>query len=58
MRTLRRLLVRFLKREDGPTSVEHAVMLFLIVVVCISAVSALGTKANSKFAATGNSLGS
>ncbi|MCX7702428.1 MAG: Flp family type IVb pilin, partial [Gemmataceae bacterium] len=29
-------LVNFLKREDGPTAVEYAVMLALIVVVCIA----------------------
>ena len=28
---------RFLRAEDGPTAVEYAVMLALIVVVCVSA---------------------
>ena len=39
----------FLKREDGPTAVEYAVMLALIVVVCITAITALGTNANKTF---------
>jgi len=41
--------VKFLKAEDGPTAVEYAVMLALIVVVCIAAITALGGNANSTF---------
>jgi pilus assembly protein Flp/PilA len=41
--------VRFLQAEDGPTAVEYAVMLALIVVVCITAITALGTNANKTF---------
>lgn len=40
---------RFLASEDGPTAVEYAVMLALIVVVCLAAISSLGTAANSTF---------
>src|SRR5262249_41657161 len=40
---------RFLQKEDGPTAVEYAVMLALIVVVCISAITALGGNANKVF---------
>jgi len=39
----------FLVSEDGPTAVEYAVMLALIIVVCISTVTTIGTKANAKF---------
>ena len=39
--------VHFLKREDGPTAVEYAVMLALIIVVCIAAITSLGTNANA-----------
>ena len=42
--------IQFLKREDGPTSVEYAVMLALIIVVCIAAITTLGKNANSTFA--------
>lgn len=35
--------------EEGPTAVEYAVTLALIIGVCVSAVSALGTSANQKF---------
>ena len=40
----------FLKAEDGPTAVEYAVMLALIIVVCITAITAVGTNANKTFA--------
>jgi pilus assembly protein Flp/PilA len=41
--------VNFLKREDGPTAVEYAVMLALIVVVCIAAVTTLGNNVNDVY---------
>lgn len=50
-------VVNFLKREDGPTAVEYAVMLALIIVVCITAITTLGTKANATFTTVGNELG-
>src|SRR6516165_5072729 len=49
MGSLLRPVVRFLRREDGPTSVEYAVMLALIIVVCIVAVTSLGSNANQVF---------
>jgi pilus assembly protein Flp/PilA len=42
-------VVRFLREEDGPTAVEYAVMLALIVVVCIASITTLGTNANNTF---------
>ena len=51
----------FLKREDGPTAVEYAVMLALIIVVFIAAISALGSNAQGTFnkvASTVNTAGS
>ena len=41
--------VRFVKSEDGPTAVEYAVMLALIVVVCIGAITTLGGNANKVY---------
>ena len=49
MNTLREKLVKFLKSEDGPTAVEYAVMVALIIVVSIAAIGALGTKVSSTF---------
>ncbi len=40
-------IVNFLKEEDGPTAVEYAVMLALIVVVCLAGVTSIGTNANA-----------
>jgi pilus assembly protein Flp/PilA len=49
MRGLYRSVADFLKAEDGPTAVEYAVMLALIIVVCITAITALGSNANKTF---------
>jgi pilus assembly protein Flp/PilA len=48
---------RFLKSEDGPTAVEYAVMLALIVVVCLTAIQSIGTRANSTFNNVAQQLG-
>ena len=57
MRTLGRFALNFLTTEDGPTAVEYAVMLALIVVVCITAITTLGTNANNTFSYTANKIG-
>ena len=52
MPTIRRIarhFCRFVKFEDGPTAVEYAVMLALIIVVCIAAITTLGSNANNTF---------
>ena len=49
MQVWRQAVVQFLEREDGPTAVEYAVMLALIVVVCIGAITTLGKNANNTF---------
>ncbi len=51
-------LVEFLKREDGPTAVEYAVMLSLIIVVCLTAISAVGTNASTTFTTVSGQLSS
>jgi pilus assembly protein Flp/PilA len=50
-------VVEFLHAEEGPTAVEYAVMLALIIVVCLVAITALGTSANATFGNVGNSIG-
>ena len=47
---------KFLKSEDGPTAVEYAVMLALIVIVCLTAIKAVGQNANAKFNMVSNAL--
>ena len=49
MRKFAQCVVNFVQREDGPTAVEYAVMLALIIVVCITAITAIGTNANKTF---------
>ncbi|MGB9690015.1 Flp family type IVb pilin [Thermogutta sp.] len=49
MKSLAQKLHRFLVSEDGPTAVEYAVMLALIVIVCLTAISSLGTAARDTF---------
>ena len=56
MKFLTQSVVNFLKREDGPTAVEYAVMLALIIVVCITAITALGTNANKTFNSVGTAI--
>jgi pilus assembly protein Flp/PilA len=51
-------LHRFLSSEDGPTAVEYAVMLALIIVVCLVAIQSLGTNTSTTFTNIANSLGS
>jgi len=50
-------VLNFLKREDGPTAVEYAVMLALIIVVCIASVTALGSNANRTFTRVSTAAG-
>jgi len=47
---------RFLASEDGPTAVEYAVMLALILVACISIVTSLGTTISGTFSKVNASM--
>ena len=49
MKSLALKVRRFLVSEDGPTAVEYAVMLALIIIVCLTAISSIGTNANTTF---------
>jgi pilus assembly protein Flp/PilA len=57
MQKLGQHVLSFLKAEDGPTAVEYAVMLALIIVVCLVAITALGTNANATFSKVSNAVG-
>ncbi len=58
MKNLFQKMRQFLKSEDGPTAVEYAVMLSLIVVVCLTAIKSIGTKTNTTFNNVATSLAS
>jgi pilus assembly protein Flp/PilA len=49
-------ITRFLASEDGPTAVEYAVMLALIVVVCIAIIQSLGTSVSGTFSSVQSSI--
>ena len=44
------------KTERGASLVEYALLVALIAVVCIAAVTTIGTKAGNKFSSVGNNL--
>ncbi len=57
MSKLNRKLARFFTSEDGPTAVEYAVMLALIVVVCLGAITSVGRRSSTTFTNVANQLG-
>lgn len=57
MKSLALKVHRFLVSEDGPTAVEYAVMLALIIIVCLTAITAIGTQAESTFQNVADTLG-
>jgi pilus assembly protein Flp/PilA len=56
MKSLAQKVQRFLVSEDGPTAVEYAVMLALIIIVCLTAIGTVGTKTSATFNKVANSL--
>jgi len=56
MSRLPTLITRFLTSDDGPTAVEYAVMLALILVACITVITSLGTNVSSTFGAVGSGI--
>jgi pilus assembly protein Flp/PilA len=54
MRRLGQFAAAFLREEDGPTAVEYAVTLALIILVCITAITALGSNANTTYTKVGS----
>ena len=56
MKLLAKKVQRFLVEEDGPTTVEYAFMMMLIILVCIAAITTVGTRANIPFTTAGAAL--
>jgi pilus assembly protein Flp/PilA len=54
--SLYRTIQRFLASEDGPTAVEYAVMLAMIIAVCMVAINNVGTSTTTVFNNTANSM--
>ncbi len=49
LKTIVKKIRCFLTDEEGPTAVEYAVMLMMIVLVCMTAIQALGRNASESF---------
>jgi pilus assembly protein Flp/PilA len=58
MKSLTKKLQRFLASEDGPTAVEYAVMLALIIIVCLTAINSIGQNAKATFNNVAGSIAS
>jgi len=60
MRHLGKSVLDFLRKEDGPTAVEYAVMMALIIIVAFTAIQFVGsaTSANFNSPKVGSALGS
>ena len=56
--TIARSVRRFLTSEDGPTAVEYALLLALIVIICMTSIQSIGTNANTQFGKVATKLGS
>jgi len=56
MKTLAKKLLQFIADEQGPTAVEYAVMLALIVIVCLAAITSVGSNASTTFNKVSKSL--
>jgi pilus assembly protein Flp/PilA len=55
-RWIAKRVANFLRRDDGPTAVEYAVMLMLIVIVCIASITTLGRNTNAAFSFVGSAI--
>lgn len=53
---MKTLIKRLLVEEDGPTAVEYAVMLALIVGLCITSVGLLSAETGNSFNNSANEL--
>jgi len=51
-----RRTIRFLKRDDGPTAVEYAFLLALILTVALTAIAIFGQTTQQSLQQSGNSL--
>jgi pilus assembly protein Flp/PilA len=56
MRNIVTSVSRFLASDDGPTAVEYAVMLSLIVIVCLTAITSVGANTSAVFGGASTAL--
>ena len=53
---MRNVLSRLLRDESGATAVEYGLIAALIIVICIAAITVVGTQLNSTFGKVSSSL--
>jgi pilus assembly protein Flp/PilA len=53
---MKSLFVRFAQNESGATAIEYGLIAALISVVCITVLTSVGTKLNTKFTSVSNAL--
>jgi pilus assembly protein Flp/PilA len=56
MRHFLQKIARFLAKEDGPTAVEYAIMLMLVILMCISAVTLIGQTTSTSIQHTNDAI--
>ena len=56
MKLLAKRVHRFLVSEDGPTAVEYAVMMALVIVVCMTAINSVGANTSQSFTDSADSM--
>ena len=49
MQRLEQTILHFLRSEDGPTAVENAVLMALIIMFCIGTLNSLGANVGGTF---------
>ncbi len=57
MKNLLQKIRRFVQDDAGPTAVEYAVMVAMIVLVCFASIQAIGTNTSPVFQQAAQSLG-
>jgi pilus assembly protein Flp/PilA len=57
MLSFQRYLVDFLRKEEGPTAVEYAVMLAFIIVICFATIATLGSNTNNSYSTIAKQVG-
>jgi pilus assembly protein Flp/PilA len=58
MQRIFKRVTRFGRSDEGPTAVEYAVMLALIVLVCLAGIRRLGNRTRTSFNNAARSLAS
>ncbi len=53
---MKSLFARFVKDQSGATAIEYGLIAALISVVCITVLTAVGSKLNVKFTSISNNL--